>query len=46
MFSSVKYDEMLEPTSIFANEESILKYPAIPAHEQVANELKAIGLMH
>jgi len=46
MFSSIRYDEMLEPLGIFATKESIEDYPAVKAYDQVANELKAIGLLH
>lgn len=45
MFSSVHYDEILEPCDIFATPDALLKYPAVRAHDQVAAELKAIGLL-
>jgi len=45
MFSSVKYDEILEPCDIFATPDALLKYPAVRAYDQVSAELKAIGLL-
>lgn len=45
MFSSIRYDEILQPESIFANEEAKKKYPPIVTYKQVEGELKAIGLL-
>lgn len=45
MFSSVGYNEMLEPSDIFATPDALIKYPAVRAYDQVADELRAIGLL-
>ena len=44
MFSSIRYDEMLQPELLFANEESLKAYPPILTYKHVQEELKAIGL--
>lgn len=45
MFSSVRYDEVLEPVGIFENKESCDRYPAITAGDHLASELRAINLL-
>jgi len=45
MFASVRYDYELKPQGIFANEESLKKYPATIALQQCEDEFRAIDLL-
>lgn len=45
MFTSIRYDEYLEPLDKFKNKESIMKYPNVKVVDQVAEELKSIDLL-
>lgn len=44
LFSHIASDEVLQPLGRFASAEANAKYPAVPAGEQVKQELEAIRL--
>lgn len=45
MFSQIRLDEVLEPLGQFSDKERREMYPPTVTYEQVADELKNIGLM-